>query len=130
MQLVRNGSSFILRLEQKMSADALKILDEIEAEMRRIGYWSDSPALSAAIRDGHFKSVMDAPSIGLWLQGLFLPNARAAAREGSLPAYSQAGEIARRQYSCDVDMPGTHKLLDLIHEFDELCLKASSAKKV
>ena len=111
-----------------MSADVLKKLDEIEAEMRRIGCWSNSPELQTAIREGKFKSFLDAPSFELWLQGLFLPNARAAAREGTLPAYSQAGEIVRRQYNHRAHMPEAQKLLDLICEFDNLCLKASFGK--
>ena len=88
-----------------MSADVLRKLDEIEAEMRRIGYWSDSPDLQAAVREGKFKSFLDAPSFELWLQGLFLPNARTAARAGRLAAYSQAGEIARRQYDYHAHVP-------------------------
>ena len=109
-----------------MSAAVLNKLDEIEAEMRRIGYWSDAPELQAAIDAGKFRNFLDAPSFPLWLQGLFLPNARAAVLEGSLPVRSQAGEIVRRQYAREAGAPEARRLLDLIREFDELCFKSSS----
>ena len=109
-----------------MSAEVLKKLDEIEAEMRRVGYWSDSPELQAGACEGRFKSYLDAPSFKIWLQVLFLPNARAAAREGKLPARSQAGEIVRRQYARDAEVPEARSLLALLREFDNLCLKAST----
>ena len=109
-----------------MSADASRKLDEIEAEMRRIAYWSDAPDLQAAIRAGKFRNFLDAPTLRLWLQGLFLPNARAAVREGSLPVRSQAGEIVRRQYAREAGAPEARRLVDLIREFDELCSRATS----
>lgn len=112
-----------------MSVEVLKKLDEIEAEMRRIGYWSDSPDLVASIRGGKFRSYLDAPSLELWLQALFLPHARAAAREGRLPAYSQAGAIARRHYEHHSAVPEAAKLLTLIEDFDRLCLEASRDRK-
>lgn len=107
-----------------MSAEALRKLDEIEAEMRRVGCWSDSFDQQAACDGGTLKSYLDAPSFELWLQGLFLPNARIAAREGRLPARSQAGEIVRRQYAQRACTYETQKLLALVHEFDALCLQA------
>lgn len=110
-----------------MPAEFLRKLDEIEAEMRRIGYWSESPEVLAAVREGRFRSFLDAPSFQLWLQGLFLPNARAAAHDDELPAHSQAGEIARRQYGAYAAKPEARRLLELIHEFDRLCLQRSAA---
>jgi uncharacterized protein YqcC (DUF446 family) len=107
-----------------MSPNALKTLDEIEAEMRRIGYWSDSPELRPGACEGRFRSYLDAPTFRVWLQTLFLPNARAAALEGRLPARSQAGEIVRRQYALDAAAPEAQRLLALIGEFESLCLKA------
>src|SRR5438045_3002013 len=62
-------------------------LDAIEAEMRRIGFWSaDPPDLLAKFASGEMKSYLDAPSFELWLQQVFLPNARKAAAEADLPA--------------------------------------------
>ena len=108
-----------------MTSKALEKLDEIEAEMKRIGYWSDALAMQAETCAGRFGSYLDAPSFKIWVQTLFLPNARAAALEGDLPARSQAGEIVRRQYADDAAAPEARRLLAMIHEFDDLCLKAS-----
>ena len=96
--------------------------------MRRFGYWSDSLDQASGACGTKFKSTLDAPSFQLWLQGLFLPSARATALEGKLPARSQAGEIVRRQYTSDLQSPEAQRLFELIREFDELCLKASGAK--
>jgi uncharacterized protein YqcC (DUF446 family) len=109
-----------------MAPTALKKLDEIEAELRRIGYWSDAPELQTGACARKFQSYLDAPSFAVWLQALFLPNARAAALEGTLPARSQAGEIVRRQYAREADLPEARRLLGLIREFDALCLAASN----
>ena len=109
-------------------SEVLRKLDEIEGEMRRCGYWSDSLEQASGACGTKFKSTLDAPSFQLWLQGLFLPSARAAALEGKLPVRSQAGEIVRRQYASDLQAPESRRLFALIREFDELCLKASDSK--
>ena len=108
-----------------MIPDVVKILDEIEAEMRRIGYWSDALDVQTGACEVRFKSYLDAPSFRTWVQALFLPNARAAALEGKLPARSQAGEIVRRQYAREADIPEARKLLALIRDFDACCVKTS-----
>ena len=54
-------------------------LDAIEAEMKKIGYWSANPPdLQAEIKVGRLRSYLDALSFELWLQCVFLPNAREA----------------------------------------------------
>ena len=68
------------------------------------------------------------PSFRVWVQTLFLPNARAAATEGRLPARSQASEIVRRQYAREAGVVEARKLVDLIGEFDQLCFEASIDK--
>ena len=108
-----------------MIPNILTTLDEIEAEMRRLGYWSDAPELRPGACAGRIKSCLDAPTFGVWLQTLFLPNARAAAREGKLPARSQAGEIVRRQYASDAAVPEARRLVAVLGEFEALCLKTS-----
>src|SRR5688500_14344396 len=97
-----------------MATDALKKLDEIEAEMRRIDYWSDGPEFEVGACDRKFRSCLDAPTFRVWVQMLFLPNARAAAKEGKLPARSQASEIVRRQYARDAAVREARKLVGLI----------------
>lgn len=108
------------------ASEALKKLDEIEAEMRRIGCWSAALEAESGKCETGLRSAMDAPSLQIWLQRLFLPNARAAAREGKLPARSQAGEIAGRHYASSLQTPEGRKLLELVRDFDVLCRKASS----
>ena len=108
-----------------MVTDALRKLDEIEAEMRRVGYWSEAPEFEPGACASRVKSCLDAPSFKVWVQTLFLPNARAAANEGKLPARSQASEIVRRQYAREAGAVDARKLVELIGEFDRLCREAS-----
>ena len=102
-------------------ASALEQLDRIEAEMRRIGFWSENPPdLQSDIAAGRLQSYLDAPSFELWLQCVFLPNARQAARENSLPAASQVGLMAMRQYDYHSSVPQAHSLVRLLSEFDKI----------
>ena len=67
-------------------------LDKIEQEMKRIGYWSEHPPdLLAEFEAGRMRSYLDAPTFELWLQCVFLPNARAAAQARSLLRRAQRG---------------------------------------
>jgi uncharacterized protein YqcC (DUF446 family) len=103
------------------AAEILAQLDAIEAEMKRIGYWSDDPPdLLAEVESGKIKSYLDAPSFELWLQCTFLPRARAAANENALPTQSQVGQMAMRQYDYHSHVPNAQKLLELLCKFDEL----------
>lgn len=96
-------------------------LDQIEAEMKRIGYWSDNPPdLIAAAERGEIKSFLDAPTFELWLQALFIPRARKATLNDELPRHSQVGEMARRQYDYMSVVPEAETLLHLLQKFDEL----------
>ena len=115
-------------MEHFTVTDALRKLDEIEAEMRRVGYWSDGPEFEAGACVRRVKSCLDAPSFRIWMQTLFLPHARAAAMEGKLPARSQASEIVRRQYAREAGASEARKLVELIAEFDRLCREASVDK--
>jgi uncharacterized protein YqcC (DUF446 family) len=101
-------------------------LDEIEAEMRRIGFWEKAPPdLQAAVSRGDICNFLDAPSFALWLQCIFLPNARRAVEGGVLPKDSQVGIMAMRQYDYHSSVPEAHRLVSLLHEFDELVKHAS-----
>jgi uncharacterized protein YqcC (DUF446 family) len=96
-------------------------LDEIETEMKRIGYWQDNPPdLQAQVARGELRSYLDAPSFELWLQALFLPNARHAVATDTLPADSQVGVMAMRQYDYHSVVPKAHGLMKLLYEFDDL----------
>lgn len=104
-----------------MSSPLLQKLDEIEAEMRRIGYWHETPPdLQVMAARGELRSYLDAPSFELWLQTIFLPNARRAVQTNSLPADSRVGLMAMRQYDYHSSIPEAHGLMKLLYEFDEL----------
>src|SRR5262245_59261301 len=96
-------------------------LDAIEAEMKRIGYWSKSPPdLQAEIRAGRLRSFMDAPSFELWLQCVFIPNVRAAVASNDLPEQSEVGVMAMRQYDYHSYVPKAQNLFNLLSEFDAI----------
>lgn len=103
------------------SEAALAKLDAVEAEMRRIGFWAkDPPDLLADYQAGKRRTYLDAPSFELWLQCVFLPNARSAAREDALPAKSDVGLMAMRQYDYQTRVPEAADLLRLLSEFDDI----------
>ncbi len=96
-------------------------LERIEAEMKRIGYWSaDPPDLRAKFAAGEMSSYLDAPSFELWLQQVFIPNAREGVAGSQLPAGSQVGLMALRQYDYHSHVPDAQPLLALLNEFDEM----------
>src|SRR5262245_261981 len=96
------------------SRTILAKLDAIESEMRSIGYWSeDPPDLQAEIKAGRLRDFLDAPSFELWLQCVFLPNARAMVRNDTLPGESQVGLMAMRQYDYHSHVPEAQDLLRL-----------------
>ena len=104
-----------------MSPALSQKLDQIEAEMKRIGYWQESPPdLQAKAVRGELRSYLDAPSFESWLQTIFLPNARRAVETDSLPADSQVGVIAMRQYDYHSSVSEAHGLMRLLCDFDEL----------
>lgn len=104
----------------KATAAAAK-LDQIQAEMKKIGLWTqDPPDLQAEVEAGKITSYLDAPSFELWLQCLFLPNARQAAAENDFPSQSEVGQMARRQYDYQSHVSAAQDLLRLLNEFDDI----------
>lgn len=111
--------------DKRSHPQILAQLDKIEAELKKIGRWSDNPPdLQAAVERGEIKSYLDAPTFELWLQALFLPRARKAAREDELPAGSQVGEMARRQYDYMSVNEDALPLLQLLQDFDEMVIQS------
>lgn len=109
--------------ERERRQAVLEQLDEIEREMRRIGYWDENPPdLQAKVEAGEIRSFLDAPSFELWLQCLFLPNARAAARKGALPERSDVGTMALRQYDYHSHVPEAQMLRRLLSDFDRIVM--------
>ncbi|MCG3139298.1 MAG: hypothetical protein HDKAJFGB_00161 [Anaerolineae bacterium] len=104
-----------------MDSELTDKLDEIEAELRRIGYWSENPPdLQAQYAGGSARSYLDAPTFELWLQTIFLPHARQAVATASLPTDSHVGTMALRQYDYHSSVPEAHSLVELLLEFDEM----------
>lgn len=94
-------------------------LDAVEAELRRIGYWQiDPPDLMARFASGELKSYLDAPSFELWLQTVFLPNARKMINADQLPPFSSVGVMAMRQYDYHSFIEEAQALLRLLIQFD------------
>ena len=105
-------------------------LSDIEGEMRRIGYWSENPPdLRAAAERGEIRTYLDAPTFELWLQALFLPNAREAVAADELPDESEVGMMAQRQYDYQSSVPEAQTLIQLLREFDRLVVKCARKKR-
>ena len=92
-------------------------LDEIEAEIKNIGYWEENPP------NFECESFLDAPTFELWLQCIFLPNAREAVKTGNYPSNSQVGLMALRQYDYHSYVEEAQHLVSLLHNFDKLVVE-------
>jgi uncharacterized protein YqcC (DUF446 family) len=99
------------------AAAAAAKLDQIEAEMRRIGIWSENAPSPEQFqsRQAFFGDTM---TFEQWLQFVFLPHAREAASGTSpFPKTSSVGAYAVRQF----DGRGEAQPLgSLLSQFDEL----------
>ena len=89
-------------------------IDDIETEMKSIGFWKKNPPKFKA---GNY---LEAPSFELWLQCVFIPNAREAAKMGKYPSDSQVGQMAFRQYDYHSHVEEAQQLLALLRKFDKL----------
>lgn len=104
-----------------LAAIALK-LDEIEAEMKRIGYWEADPpadALAKAASDEARFQLFYGLRFEQYLQLVVLPAARRL-RDQDLPRESKLGLMAMRQYDYHSHVPEAQTLLNLLYEFDAL----------
>lgn len=97
----------------------LKKLEEIEAEMRRIGYWKEkSPGFDLSECKEAFCA--DKLSFEEWLQFIFIPHARKAAETNMLPKSSMVGVKAMREYGHMSIVAETLPLIKLLKEFDSI----------
>jgi len=101
----------------------LSMLDEIETEMKRIGFWCENPPFFEVT------SYIEAPSFELWLQCVFIPNAREAAGKSEYPDKSQVGLMAMRQYNYHTFVDKAQELLRLLNQFDKL-IEGNGSKRV
>ncbi len=102
-----------MRADERAARVAAK-LDAIEAEMRRIGFWSATPPAVDA------RGFLEAPSFELWLQCVFIPNARLAVERKKFPKKSEVGLMAMRQYDYHSYVEEAQGLKRLLEEFDDL----------
>lgn len=89
-------------------------LDEIEAELKRIGYWQEE-ALPPEAYNITQAFGMDTMTAEQWLQFILIPRARKIlGGEGQFPESSATGAFALRSF------PGLNSLINLLYDFDEL----------
>ncbi|HVU12463.1 MAG TPA: YqcC family protein [Phototrophicaceae bacterium] len=92
--------------------------DAIEAEMKRIGFWQDTP-LKPEQYDFRAAFAGDTMAFPQWLQFIFLPRVRdIIARRGQFPPSSQVAAYAIREF--DTYSQDTSTLHQLLYDFDHL----------
>lgn len=100
----------------QLQHDAARYADEIEAELRKIGFWQ-----SAALRPEQLAFTqafaMDTMSFAQWLQFIFLPRVREAIASNRFPGSSSVGAQAVREFDGDTE---AGRLVTLLAEFDAL----------
>ena len=94
-----------------------KKIAAIEAEMKRIGYWSASPLPDEAY-DFRQAFAMDTMAFSQWLQFILIPRVRQIISErGEFPTDSMVGVQAMREFDGDENAAD---LVSLLGEFDRL----------
>jgi uncharacterized protein YqcC (DUF446 family) len=92
-------------------------LDDIEAEMKNIGYWQDAP-LKTEQYDFRAAFAMDTMAFSQWIQFIFIPLVRNIIIEkGQFPSNSAVGTQAVREFDGD---DNAAQLVSLLSEFDAL----------
>lgn len=92
-------------------------VDAIEAEMKKIGYWSSKPLPKEAY-NFNMAFGLDMMPLANWVQFILIPRVREIiAEKGSFPPRSNVGAQAVREYDTDHD---TSELVKLLIEFDDL----------
>ncbi len=92
-------------------------IDEIEAEMKRIGMWRNEP-LPAEAYDFHQAFAMDTMTFSGWLQFIFIPRVNQIIESGgAFPTRSQVGAQAIREFDGDDE---ASRLCSLLSSFDAL----------
>ena len=99
-----------------LQQEASRYADQIESEMRSIGFWQTAPVRPEQL---HFKQAfaMDTMTFVQWLQFIFLPRVREAIASNEFPAGSSVGAQAVREFDGDAD---ADRLVTLLSEFDSL----------
>jgi uncharacterized protein YqcC (DUF446 family) len=103
-------------VQSDLYSEAERKISEIEAEMKRIGYWS--PRNCREAYDFQQAFAMDTMAFSQWLQFVLIPRVRAIIEEkGDFPSESMVGAQAVREFDGDATASG---LVTLLGEFDDL----------
>ena len=94
----------------------LSKLDEIEAEMQRVGLWQNGP-LEPGQYDFRSAFALDTMTFTQWLQFIFIPNVRSAATMNQFPSESHVAAQAVGEFDT---VPDASQLVNLLSEFDAL----------
>jgi uncharacterized protein YqcC (DUF446 family) len=83
---------------QPSHEEVARHIDGIEAEMKRIGFWSDEP-LPPEMYNFTQAFAMDTMPFSYWLQFIFIPSVRSiVAEQGEFPGGSQVAAQAVREF--------------------------------
>ncbi len=99
-----------------LAARAAEAVQEIETEMKRIGYWQQQP-LRPEQYDFQQAFAMDTMSYAQWLQFIFVPRVREAIASEKFPGSSSVGAQAIREFDGDTNAAG---LVTRLCNFDAL----------
>ena len=94
-------------------------IDEIEAEMKRLGMWQDKPLPDDAYG---FRQAfgMDTMAFPQWLQFILIPRVREIISEkGQFPSSSEVGIKAIKEFD---QIPKADQLIRLLNEFDAIAI--------
>ncbi len=103
----------------------MRKLDEIEAELKKIGFWDDrldSEDLRNKFVNGEIESWLDL-IFSHYLQAIFLADAREAVEQSDLPRESLVSVRAAREYEYWGVVPEAQGLIELLSQFDCLIEK-------
>lgn len=107
---------------QKMQERVQAKIDEIEQEMKRIGYWQSDP-LQPEQYEFRSAFAMDTMAFSQWLQFIFIPRVKSMIETGEkFPPDSHNGAQAVREFDGDDE---AQRLASLLSEFDEIIRQGS-----
>lgn len=110
---------------ERARGELLRKLDQIEAELKTIGYWDDrldSEDLREKFDKREIESWLDL-QFSVYLQAIFLPEARESVRDADLPRESLVSVRAAREYEFWSEIPEAQRLTELLSQFDDLVEK-------
>jgi|SRR5579859_6962944 len=100
----------------RLQHNVARYTDEIEAEMRRIGFWQGEPLRPEQLAFTQ-AFAMDTMTFAQWLQFIFLPRVREAVASNRFPGSSSVGTQAVREFDGAAE---ASRLVTLLAEFDGL----------